>query len=157
MKGLKNGQGIKKTPAQSFVEFALVLPILLVLIISAIELGRLFYTKIVITNAAREGAYYLVTHITDKDATDATLKEGTEDAAKAEAANSGIPVIEGFPDITVEFSPETGWVPGDNIEVTVNTTVDNLLIIGFLGNILSITATNNSFDLSSSVEMMVQP
>ena len=39
MKGTKNGQSIKNLLAQSLVEFALVLPFLLVLIISTIELG----------------------------------------------------------------------------------------------------------------------
>ena len=131
---------------QSLVEFALVLPLLLVLIITAIELGRLFYTQIVITNAAREGAYYLATHFEDpKAATNAT------DGAEAEAANSGIPAV------NVGFDPASGWQPDEKVTVTVDTTVTDVLIVGFLGNIFSITSSNNSFDLSASVEMMVQP
>jgi Flp pilus assembly protein TadG len=42
----------------SLVEFALVLPILLVLIFGIIEFGVLLYDKAVITNASREGARY---------------------------------------------------------------------------------------------------
>jgi Flp pilus assembly protein TadG len=38
------------------IEFALVLPILLVLLIGIIEAGAILYDKAVITNAAREGA-----------------------------------------------------------------------------------------------------
>ncbi|MEL7625504.1 MAG: TadE family protein [Anaerolineaceae bacterium] len=45
--------------AQALTEFALVLPILLILVLGAMDLGRLFYYKIVLTNAAREGANYL--------------------------------------------------------------------------------------------------
>ncbi len=44
--------------AQALVEFALILPLLLVLIIGAMDLGRVFYFKIVLTNAAREGREY---------------------------------------------------------------------------------------------------
>ena len=60
-----NQQKRKHLQGQSILEMALMIPILLVLIIGAIEFGRLFYTKIVITNAAREGAYYLSTHQSD--------------------------------------------------------------------------------------------
>lgn len=40
----------------SIVEFAIVLPLLLLLIGGMIDFGRLFYTEVMITNAAREGA-----------------------------------------------------------------------------------------------------
>ena len=42
--------------AQSLVEFALVAPLLVALIVGAIELGILFVTYIGLTNSAREGA-----------------------------------------------------------------------------------------------------
>lgn len=41
---------------QSAVEFALVLPLLLILLLGIIEFGLVLYDKAVITNAAREGA-----------------------------------------------------------------------------------------------------
>lgn len=41
---------------QSLVEFSLVLPIFLVLVFSLVDFGRAFYTWMIITNAAREGA-----------------------------------------------------------------------------------------------------
>lgn len=43
---------------QSLVEFALVLPIILVLLSAAADLGRLFYAFVSIENAAKEGAFY---------------------------------------------------------------------------------------------------
>ncbi len=137
-----------KIRGQSLIEFALVLPLLLVLIISAIELGRLFYTQIVITNAAREGAYYMATHVEDTaKVTNATL------AAQAEAANSGVNAV------TVSFADKNCCTFGSySIVTTVDTTVDNLMIVGFAANLFSITNTHYSqFPLSASVEMMVQP
>ena len=44
--------------AQSLVEFALVLPLLLVLLGEAIDLGRAFFARVAIDNAARVGAAY---------------------------------------------------------------------------------------------------
>lgn len=137
----------RKIAAQSLVEFAIILPILLVLIISAIELGRVFFTQIVITNAAREGAYYLTTH-----ALDSSAASNAQLAAETEANNSGIA------NITISISPPSGWNPGDNIQITVETSVNDLIILGFLGNFLSISSTRyDQFPISSSVEMMVQP
>lgn len=41
---------------QALVELVIILPVLLLLILAALDLGRLFYSQITITNAAREGA-----------------------------------------------------------------------------------------------------
>ncbi len=44
--------------AQALVEFALLLPLLLLLVLVAVDAGRLFFTDIALTDAAREGAAY---------------------------------------------------------------------------------------------------
>src|SRR5436305_7172214 len=41
---------------QSLVEFALVLPLFLIFVAACLDLGRVFYANISLTNAAREGA-----------------------------------------------------------------------------------------------------
>lgn len=138
----------RSTQAQSLVEVALILPLLLVLIISTIEIGRLFFTKIVITNAAREGAYYYATHFIE----DVNVGANTVTAAITESENSGISGI------SVTITEKNCCVLGSySIGVNVGTTVDDLLILGFLGNVLSLTSTTSDFTLNSSVEMMVQP
>jgi Flp pilus assembly protein TadG len=47
---------LKKQRGQSLVEFALVLPIIILIIFGILEFGRIFSSYIVITHAAREGA-----------------------------------------------------------------------------------------------------
>lgn len=42
--------------AQSLVEFSLILPLLLLMMVLMIDLGFLFYSQVVVTNAAWEGA-----------------------------------------------------------------------------------------------------
>ncbi len=137
----------KRPSGQSLIEFALVLPVLLLLIIGAIEIGRLFFTKIVVTNAAREGAYYYATNPSSTDLI--TLQDRAELAARAEAANSGVTI-----DDVVFFATGTGSF--SKIEVTVYSTVEDLLIIRSLGNVLSIAGGYENITLSSTVEMMVQ-
>lgn len=41
---------------QTLVEFALILPLMLVLIFALVDFGRAFHTWLVVTNSAREGA-----------------------------------------------------------------------------------------------------
>lgn len=41
---------------QALVEFTMILPILLILLFGLIDFGRAFYTWMIVTNAAREGA-----------------------------------------------------------------------------------------------------
>jgi Flp pilus assembly protein TadG len=47
-----------RSRGQSMVEFVLVLPIMLILLAAAIDLGRLFYAYVAVENAAKEGAFY---------------------------------------------------------------------------------------------------
>ncbi|HEV8634270.1 MAG TPA: TadE/TadG family type IV pilus assembly protein [Chloroflexota bacterium] len=44
---------------QGLVELALLLPILLVVVMGAIDFGRVYFAYIAIANAAREGAFYV--------------------------------------------------------------------------------------------------
>jgi len=46
----------QKDSGQTLVEFALVLPLLLLLLFGIVEFGRIFHAKLVVTSAAREGA-----------------------------------------------------------------------------------------------------
>jgi Flp pilus assembly protein TadG len=52
----------KSERGQSMVEFALVLPILLLLLCGIIDFGWLYYNQVMLSNAAREGARYAVIH-----------------------------------------------------------------------------------------------
>lgn len=47
---------VKSRKGQSIVETALVLPLILMILLSIIEFGRIFNAYLVITNASREGA-----------------------------------------------------------------------------------------------------
>jgi PKD repeat protein len=52
----REGRADRRIRGQSLVELALVLPVLLVLLAAALDLGRVFYATISLNNAAREGA-----------------------------------------------------------------------------------------------------
>lgn len=51
---------IKKESGQSVVEFAVVLPILLLIVCAIIDFGWLFYNNISVNNCSREGARFAI-------------------------------------------------------------------------------------------------
>jgi Flp pilus assembly protein TadG len=125
---------------QAVVELVLVLPLLLLLIVGAIEYGRLISAKIVITNASRESAYYISMHSTDQS--------GASTAATNEANQSGVTLS------SVAFT--NCCTVGNPVTVTVQTIVKNVYLIRLTGGLFGIKGQNNSITLSSSTIMVVQ-
>jgi hypothetical protein len=56
--GFTRGFSLPRENGQDLIEFAIVLPLLLLIIFGAVDLGRLFHATVAITNAAREGARF---------------------------------------------------------------------------------------------------
>jgi Flp pilus assembly protein TadG len=81
-----------RTPerGQSLVELALVVPLLLLLLVGIIEIGRFAYYSILVSNAARAGAQYAAQNLaTAKDTTGIT-QAGRNDGQGITAANLNI-------------------------------------------------------------------
>jgi Flp pilus assembly protein TadG len=85
------------------VEFALVLPMLLLVVAGIVDLGRAMYTEITLTGAAREGVRVLVTG--DASSADAQARAGT--------------AAPGLTGLTVTASTCSG--PGADASVTAQT------------------------------------
>jgi len=52
---------------QGLIEIAIVIPFLIMVVIGVLDLGRMYFTVIIINNAAREGTRYLIQHPDDKE------------------------------------------------------------------------------------------
>ncbi len=50
--------GNRSLAGQSLVEFAITLPVLLMILLGVLDLGRLYFSYIAVVNSAREGARY---------------------------------------------------------------------------------------------------
>lgn len=72
-KRMQKGQGL--------VEFVIILPILALLVIGVLDFGRAFQTYQRVSNAAREGAFYLASHPGDKGACADPLTSMLDDPA----------------------------------------------------------------------------
>jgi len=104
---------------QELVEFALVLPLLLLIVFGVLDLGRLFHSSITMTNAAREGARYAMIHPDDV--------VGIQEATLAEANNSGIDLSTSIIDVSCSL----GCGSGLPIRVSVQYNF-TFLLIGFV-------------------------
>ena len=73
-------RNLRENNGQAFIELALVLPIFILLLVGAAEVGRLAYASIEVSNAAHAGAVYAAqTHTTAQDAANIQLA-ATRDA-----------------------------------------------------------------------------
>lgn len=111
------------------VEFALLLPLLALLGLGTVDLGRAFRTVNEVKNAAREGAVYAQLHPTRLAGTACTTPDTTQWRVRNEAGSTGAGyVVEVSTPAGTFSSSDTGCAPfsaaatsGQNITVTVST------------------------------------
>jgi Flp pilus assembly protein TadG len=101
------------------VEFALVVPILLLVVFGIINFGFVFAQQISLNNSARQTARYAV--VDGRDCT--AIKNEAKDSAATigmSAAQVPVPVI--TPSCSGTTKPCTGTTPGTNVKVTLTRT-----------------------------------
>ena len=110
---------------QDLVEFALLLPFMLMLIMGIFDLGRVTFLYSTITNISREGARYGVVHVCE-----------TEDVKTAAKDKSiGIDLSDLIINVTWNPSDCIPDTPG-SATVTVSVSFDFLPLTPFIANIL---------------------
>jgi hypothetical protein len=120
-RSLHQRHGYTGSRGQELVEFAIVLPLLLLIVFGVLDLGRLFHALITITNAAREGARYAM--IFPDDLT------GIDSVTRREAQNSGITLGPGASSVSVTYPQGLG----EHLPVRVTVTYRfQLFIAGIL-------------------------
>ena len=113
---------LKKEIGQGLTEFALVLPILLIVAIGLFDIGRAFYTLIVVTNASREGARYLALHPDDGE-DDSGQFNDTKAAVVNEASNSFITL--NTSGVVVSGCVDADTVPGCDTGIRIQVQVSH--------------------------------
>lgn len=130
----------KGEDGQAMVEFALILPIFLLILCGIIDFGWLFYNQLSLNNACREGARYAVVNTADNADTQAIINH-IENSEIHVFANDGV-------DITVTYSSPGDPTAGD---ITVNMSAD----ISFFTPVLS-TIMGKEKTITSTVVMKVE-
>jgi Flp pilus assembly protein TadG len=101
-----NDKGRNQTRGQSLVEFALLFPILIMIVLGIADLGRAYYALVALNDAAEEGAMYAAINPSNL----------TEIQARAVHATSGLIELEAD---NVSRMPSSGFTAGDPVTVTV--------------------------------------
>ena len=125
---------------QAMVEFALILPIFLLILCGIIDFGWLFYNQLSLNKACREGARYAVVNTAEGNGTQAIINH-IENATTTVFANDGVRV-------DVEYTTPSDPTAGD---VTVSMEAD----ISFFTPVLS-TVLGEERTITSTVVMKVE-
>lgn len=136
--GLRRKKGEK---GQSLVEFALLVPIFLLLLFAIVDFGMGFYSWITITNAAREGARLGAVLATQQEITDRVYL--TADVPK-ESTN-----------MTVTVTNAQGQ-PGTSVVVQVDYNYDLITPLAGIVQFVSGNAFGPTLPLSSTAEMRLE-
>ena len=146
-----------RSRGQALVEFALIVPVMLLLLVIAIDFGRLFFSYIQISNAAREGAAY-GSHAPTNLVT-ITSRALQETNAQAQRGESAITVTAKCNDSAgtalASCSLATGGAAGAGNSITVNVnepfTFMTPMVTAFFSNLqLNASATSVVTDYASS-------
>lgn len=139
----------RNAAGQGLAEFAIVLPVLLIIIIGLFDVGRAFFTLIVVTNASREGARYLSIYPQDKGNLDASNNPyaGTKEMAAKESIGSFITISPGNVAVTYCLDSNSDNVCDNATPVRVRVTK---LYQPLFANIFPATLT-----IARETEMMV--
>jgi Flp pilus assembly protein TadG len=112
MKWLQRWRKEQSQEGQSLVEFAVTLPLVLLLVLGTVDLGMGFKTYIVLTNAAREGVRSITIYPSDEASALSRIY--------AEATTIGLSDdLLAEEHYTVGFSPDAPYSAGDKVTVTV--------------------------------------
>lgn len=146
----KNSPLIMSQQGVSAVEFALVLPFLLVLLFGIIEFGIFLFDKAVITNASREGARTGIVHVHESQVSDPEIKAVVKNYAETYLINLGSPGV--GPDLDNNIDIDR---TGGDLTVTVNFTYD-FLVFPDLTDLLGDNFFDGSIDLVGRTIMRLE-
>lgn len=133
----------RKEDGQALVEFALVLPLLLLILCGIIDFGWMFYSQLSVQNACREGARYACVHSADGEAAvQSSVKTMVQTSIPKNLDNANLYV-------DVDYINDADPTSGD-VKVTVRAELE------FLTPVLGTLYHNNKRTLSDTVTMKVE-
>jgi Flp pilus assembly protein TadG len=108
-----------RTRGQALVELALILPLMVLLLAAALDLGRLFYSGITVTNSAREGAIEAGLNPTSFQAGQPCDRDANRVMCRAinEASGSFVTIVPA--DVSLTCTPSCTPAIGNKVRVTV--------------------------------------
>ncbi len=146
---MSRGRSSKRKRGQAMVEFALVLPIFMLVLSGILDFGFALYTRMTVINAAREGARAAVMVPANTDITTVAQAASISSAAGAGLTLSAPAVTcyqtSASPSSTTVIPCNTA-VSGDTVSVAVSYTYHSFFPLSF----------GATFNLGSTVQMVIE-
>lgn len=149
LKFLTRGNLHKNQDGVAAVEFALILPLLLILLVGLVDFGRIGFTQISLAAATREGVRYSSLNsagITDAAAFVSYVRSSAPQTAQVSQMNSTAV-------LNVTYQACSTSVSNENTSVTVSTTFKWLLPVDLLKLVTSNVSWLTDLNLSSTSYM----
>ena len=108
-----------RTRGQAVVELAIILPVLMMLLLAAVDLGRIYYARISVANAARAGAVEASVNPASFSAGQPCSATNRIMCAATRESASGTSVLVSPSDVTRTCTPDCGVTFGRRVTVTV--------------------------------------
>ncbi|MDD2921624.1 MAG: pilus assembly protein [Anaerolineales bacterium] len=143
---------IRRVAGQSIVEFALVLPLILLTVIVFIDLGRIVYFHSALSNAVREGARYA---IASQFASSAERQSGIQQ----KVIHYAIALPLNLSDISVYCERNPTLLVKDQADPCANyvTVSANIEIAPMIPAFAQIIGGGNTFDITAQSTMQMTP
>ncbi|MFN8006881.1 MAG: TadE family protein [Terriglobia bacterium] len=128
-----------RSGGQALVEFAIVLPFLLLVMFGITEFGRAYYQYNTLSKAIRNGARYLSSNTYSS----ANLTNTQNLVVYGNTAGSGPPMLPGLTPAMINITPSGGATPYDEINPPqyVNVAVNNYAFSSLVPGIISLNVT----------------
>jgi Flp pilus assembly protein TadG len=133
----------KREDGQSLVEFAMVVPIFLLVLFAIVDFGMAFHAWITITNSAREGARAGAVH-----APVATIEQRVRNAADSLDQDNLT--------VTVTNADDQGGQPGESVVVDVSYDYSLMTPLANLFNFVSGGTIPDTFSVGSIADMRLE-
>jgi len=137
------GRPRKREDGQSLVEFALVIPIFLLVLFSIVDFGMAFHAWITVTNSAREGARIGSVH-----APSAAIEQRVRDTSDT--------LDQGNLSVTVTNADDQGGQPGESVVVDVSYSYSLITPLADLLNMVSGGTIPDTLSLDSLADMRLE-
>jgi Flp pilus assembly protein TadG len=131
-----------KQSGQSVVEFALILPLLVLFLVAILEWGLVLYDKAIITNAAREGARAGIVATPGTARSAASVKNLAETAANLYLSNNLVTFGADTPSVTESLTGLSSI--NDTVTVTVTYNYNWMALPNFLAVISPVPLSSKS-------------
>lgn len=141
----RNGRAFHSDFGVAAVEFALILPLFLILVFSLIDFGRIFFVQVSITSASREGArlsaLYSAGIPTPQNVVDLVNSAAPNAASLAQLSSSAV--------LTITQSSCSPTISNENTTVDVSTNFKWLLPVGIVNLVSPGSNLVNDFTITS--------